>query len=30
MNDEKFRKKLCISDERFDEISKALLSIQLH
>lgn len=27
MNDEKFKKKLGISDERFDEISKALLSI---
>jgi wyosine [tRNA(Phe)-imidazoG37] synthetase (radical SAM superfamily) len=27
MNDEKFKKKLGISDERFDEISKALLNI---
>ena len=27
MNDERFKKKLGISDERFDEISKALLNI---
>jgi len=26
MNDEKFKKKLGVSDERFDEISKALLN----
>ena len=27
MNDERFKKKLGITDERFDEISKALLNI---